>query len=86
MVANLLGYLPLGALVFGAAVRYHLFETRLSGEFPAGGEGLAADGPFVRGWLDHLNGLQVGEFVKDVVTDFSGYGLAPPARPASRSC
>ena len=43
------------------------------------GEGWLADPPFVRFWLEHLNRLQV-EFVKDVVTDFSAYGLAQPSR------
>ena len=43
------------------------------------GEGWVADALFVRSWLEHLNRLQV-EFVKDVVTDFSSYGLALPSR------
>jgi hypothetical protein len=44
------------------------------------GETTAADVLFIRDWLQHLSQLQVAEFVKDVVTDFSSYGLAPPAR------
>jgi hypothetical protein len=44
------------------------------------GETTAVDTPFVRDWLLRLSQLQVSEFVKDVVTDFSGYGLAQPSR------
>ena len=44
------------------------------------GESTPADGPFMRDWLLRLSQLQVAEFVKDVVTDFSSYGLAQPRR------
>ena len=44
------------------------------------GETTSADGPFMRDWLHRLSQLQVSEFVKDVVTDFSAYGLAQPRR------
>lgn len=44
------------------------------------GETLVADGPLMREWLQRLSQLQVADFVKDVVTDFSSYGLAPPRR------
>jgi hypothetical protein len=42
------------------------------------GENTPADEPYIRDWLYRLSQLQVAEFVKDVVTDFSSYGLAPP--------
>ncbi len=44
------------------------------------GENILADGPFMRDWLLRLSHLEVAEFVKDVVTDFSSYGLAQPSR------
>ena len=44
------------------------------------GDGVVADVPFMRFWLEHLSNLRAVEFVKDVVTDFSLYGLAVPAR------
>lgn len=44
------------------------------------GETVQADGPFTRDWLTQFSRLQVADFVKDVVTDFSAYGLAPPRR------
>jgi hypothetical protein len=40
----------------------------------------AADAAFVGDWLVQLSQLQAAEFVKDVVTDFSSYGLAQPVR------
>jgi hypothetical protein len=44
------------------------------------GETTVTDSPFVWDWLQRLSQLQVAEFVKDVVTDFSSYGLAQPSR------
>lgn len=44
------------------------------------GETIAADRLLVLDWLQRLARLEVAEFVKDVVTDFGAYGLAPPAR------
>jgi len=44
------------------------------------GETAPADAAFIQEWLRHLGQLRVIEFVKDVVTDFSPYGLAQPAR------
>src|SRR5260370_21892418 len=38
-----------------------------------------ADAGLVREWLDRLSRLE-GSVEKDVVTDFAGYGLTPPAR------
>ena len=38
-----------------------------------------ADAGLVREWLDRLGRLE-GSVEKDVVTDFAGYGLTPPAR------
>lgn len=44
------------------------------------GEGMVADPTFMRIWLEDISRLQVVEFVKDVVTDFSNFGLASPTR------
>jgi hypothetical protein len=44
------------------------------------GENIVADGFFMWDWLRRLSRLQVTDFVKDVVTDFSSYGLAPARR------
>jgi hypothetical protein len=44
------------------------------------GESVPADPFFMQDWLQRLSQLQVTEFVKDVVTDFASYGLAPPRR------
>ena len=44
------------------------------------GETTVTDGPLMREWLQRLSQLQVVDFVKDIVTDFSSYGLAPPRR------
>ena len=50
----------------------------------ADGNWLAAETPadpvLIAQWLALLSQLQVAEFVKDVVTDFTKYGLAPPQR------
>ncbi len=43
------------------------------------GDGQEADGLFIQEMLAYLKRLQVSEFVKDVVTDFSAYGLAAPS-------
>ena len=55
-------------------IRRHTNDTWLAGETTL------ADEPFMRDWLQSLSQLQVAEFVRDVVTDFSSYGLAPPRR------
>ena len=39
-----------------------------------------ADAATIRDWLTHLNRVEIQDFVKDVVTDFSAYGLAPAQR------
>jgi hypothetical protein len=39
-----------------------------------------ADGTAIRDWLIRLNRLEIQDFVKDVVTDFSAFGLAPAKR------
>ncbi|MCX6905382.1 MAG: DUF4340 domain-containing protein, partial [Verrucomicrobia bacterium] len=44
------------------------------------GENLTAESSFIHDWLQRLSQLQVTEYVKDVVTDFSNYGLAQPSR------
>src|ERR1051325_6921231 len=41
---------------------------------------IPADPVFVSEWLALLNQIEVTEFVKDVVTDFAPYGLAPGKR------
>jgi hypothetical protein len=40
----------------------------------------AADPVLMRQFLDQLSAMEISEYVKDVVTDFSGYGLNPPKR------
>jgi hypothetical protein len=45
--------------------------TWMAGDIPA-------DPLFVAQWLTLMSQLQAAEFVKDVVTDFTPYGLAPP--------
>jgi len=54
-------------------VRKNAAGNWLAGEMPA-------DGAFIAEWLVWLSQLQVTEFVKDVVTDFASYGLAPPQK------
>ncbi len=39
-----------------------------------------ADATMVRDWLAQLSRVEIQDFVKDVVTDFSAYGLAPARR------
>ncbi len=39
-----------------------------------------ADPELVGGFLNNVNGLEIATFEKDVVTDFSSYGLDPPRR------
>lgn len=50
----------------------------------ADGQWLAGEAPadpvLIAQWLGLMSQLQVTEFVKDVVTDFTRYGLAPPQR------
>ncbi len=41
---------------------------------------IVADTEIMRDWLGRLSRLEVTQFVKDVVTDFSAYGLATPSR------
>lgn len=55
------------------SVRQGPSNTWLAGE-------ATADPVFVAQWLALLSQLQVSEFVKDVVEDFSPYGLSPPQR------
>jgi hypothetical protein len=43
-------------------------------------QALIADAAEARQWLAHLGQLEVTDFVKDGVTDFSTYGLAKPER------
>ena len=40
----------------------------------------AADPVLMKQFLDQLNAMEVAEYVRDVVTDFSKYGLNPPMR------
>jgi len=50
---------------------------------PAGGwtaDDQPADSAYVLHWLNELSRVIVTEFVKDVVNDFTPYGLAPPQR------
>lgn len=54
-------------------VRRNANGSWTAGEIPA-------DPVFMTQWLSLLNQLQAAEFVKDVVTDFAPYGLAPPQR------
>lgn len=42
------------------------------------GDNLTADIPYMRDLLVLLSQLEITEYVKDVVTDFSSYGLKPP--------
>jgi hypothetical protein len=53
---------------------------RLTNQTWLAGETTPADTLFIKNWLWQLSRLQVTDFVKDVVTDFSSYGLAPPRR------
>ena len=54
-------------------------------DWAVAGEKFSADTESVELFLKVLNGLQVSEFVKDVVTpaDLQSFGLAPPARQIS---
>jgi hypothetical protein len=55
-----------------------LVQRNANGSWTAGE--IPADPVFMTQWLSLLNQLQAAEFVKDVVTDFAPYGLAPPQR------
>jgi hypothetical protein len=65
-----------------------LVEVRAEDTFVArrmtNGQWIAGDVPadplFVAQWLQRMSQLQAAEFVKDVVTDFAPYDLAPPQR------
>lgn len=46
-------------------------------------ERLPVDGELVRNFFDHMNTIRITEFEKDVVADFSQYGLEPAARTFS---
>ena len=64
-------------------VEVHAEETFVAkrmtnGQWVAGE--VPADPLFVAQWLLLMSQLQAAEFVKDVVTDFAPYGLAPPQR------
>ena len=41
---------------------------------------LRADPYFMEDWLEGLSQMQVSDFVKDIETDFTRFGLAPPDR------
>jgi hypothetical protein len=54
--------------------------SRQTNDLWSAGDTTQADRLLVLDWLNRLGRLEVADFVKDVVTDFSSYGLAPPAR------
>jgi hypothetical protein len=60
----------------------YTLQQRGTNDWTVAGEKYAADADNVRTFLKLLTGLQVSEFVKDVVTeaDLQGFGLATPSR------
>ncbi|MBI5384209.1 MAG: DUF4340 domain-containing protein [Verrucomicrobia bacterium] len=77
---RLLAFQPASVTVIEVRGEEPFTLRRLTNGNWVAGETTLVDGPFVRDWLQGLSQLQVSEFVKDVVTDFSNYGLAPPRR------
>ena len=67
----------------GKAFSYRLLSSTNNTWNVVEPEFLPADSDLVRNFFNHMNAIKIQAFEKDVVSDFSEYGLEPPARKFS---
>lgn len=67
-------------IIAGGAANYRLEQREADGWQIIEPEELPADEEWVDSFLQHLNSMEIVNFEKDIVTDFTPYGLAAPAR------